>query len=95
MSNQNTGAPQGTVLAPFLFALDAADCRSTDESKKLQMIQNWLEKIMIKMQYTTSRLKTVTNMFYSDNILTTVKLTAVHYEANSCAVLCETTSCPL
>ena len=27
------GAPQGTVLAPFLFALyDTADCRSTDES---------------------------------------------------------------
>ena len=35
---------QGTVLAPFLFALYAADCRSTDESKNLQMIQNWLEK---------------------------------------------------
>ena len=32
MSNQNTGAPQGTVLAPFLFPLYAADCRSTDES---------------------------------------------------------------
>ena len=28
----NTGAPQGTVLAPFLFALSTADCRSTDES---------------------------------------------------------------
>ena len=28
----NTGASQGTVLAPFLFALYTADCRSTDES---------------------------------------------------------------
>ena len=27
----NTGAPQGTVLAPFLCALYTADCRSTDE----------------------------------------------------------------
>ena len=28
----NSGAPQSTVLAPFLFALYTADCRSTDES---------------------------------------------------------------
>ena len=28
----NTGAPQGTGLAPFLFAQYTADCRSIDES---------------------------------------------------------------
>ena len=28
----NTGAPQGTFLAPFLFVLYKADCRSTNES---------------------------------------------------------------
>ena len=27
----DTGAPQGTVLAPFLLSLSTADCRSTDE----------------------------------------------------------------
>ena len=31
-TSTNTGAPQGTVLAPFLIALYTADCRSTDES---------------------------------------------------------------
>ena len=59
----NTGAPQSTVLAPFLFVLYTADCRITDEScplVNLQMIQNWLDRlVMMKMQYTTSRLKTV------------------------------------
>ena len=28
----NAGARQGTVLAPFMFSLYTADCRSTDES---------------------------------------------------------------
>ena len=30
--SSNTGAPQGTVLSPFLFVLYTADCRSIDES---------------------------------------------------------------
>ena len=28
----NTGAPQGAVLAPFLFAVYTADCRQTDST---------------------------------------------------------------
>ena len=30
-TSTNIGAPQGAVLAPFLFALCTADCRSTDD----------------------------------------------------------------
>ena len=61
--SSNTGAPQGTVLAPFSFALYTADCRSTDEScpvVKFADDTEWLEKlVLMKMQYTTSRLKTL------------------------------------
>jgi hypothetical protein len=32
MITSNTGAPQGTVLAPFLFTLYTSDCRSTEAS---------------------------------------------------------------
>ena len=54
----NTGAPQGTVLAPFLFALYTTDCRSTDESCSVVKFADDIELVM-KMQYTTSKLKTL------------------------------------
>ena len=41
----NTGVPQGTVLAPFLFSLYTADCRSTDESCSLVKFANDTELI--------------------------------------------------
>ena len=51
------------VLAPFLFALHTADCRSNDESCPLVKFADDTElvgkNVMMKMQYTTSRLKTV------------------------------------
>ena len=59
----NTGAPQGTVLAPFLFALYTADCRSTDESCPVVKFADDTELVgkivMMKMEYTTNRLKTL------------------------------------
>ena len=59
----NTGAPQGTEITPFLFALYTADCRSTDESCPLVNFSDHTEMIgklvMMKMHYTTCRLKTL------------------------------------
>ena len=39
-NSTNTGTPQGTVLAPFLFALYTADCRSTEEPCPLVKFAN-------------------------------------------------------
>ena len=59
----NIGAPECTVLAPFLLALHTADCRSNDESCPLVKFADDTElvgkNVMMKMQYTTSRLKTL------------------------------------
>ena len=63
LSSDYKHSVKGTVLAPFLFALYTADCRSTDEScpvVKFADDTELVEKlVMVKMQYTTSRLKTL------------------------------------
>ena len=41
----NIGAPQGTALAPFLFALYTDDCRSIEESCPLVQIADDTELV--------------------------------------------------
>ena len=54
----NTGAPQGTVLAPFLLALHTADCRSSDESCPPVKFADDTElvgkNVIMKMHYITA-----------------------------------------
>ena len=59
----NTGAPQGTVLAPYLFALYTADCRNVDESCPLVQFVDDTELVGKNSNYEDalyhSRLKTL------------------------------------
>ena len=59
----NIGAPKGTDLAPFLFSLYTADCRSTTESCPSVKFADDTELVgnisMTRMRYTTNRLKTL------------------------------------